>query len=40
MTDREQLHRQGYVLLRRAIPAEWLDDLRATFDAGVLPSNQ
>ncbi|WP_371356465.1 phytanoyl-CoA dioxygenase family protein [Pseudomonas chlororaphis] len=40
MTDREQLHRQGYVLLRRAIPAEWLDDLRATFEAGVLPSNQ
>ncbi|WP_324726671.1 phytanoyl-CoA dioxygenase family protein, partial [Pseudomonas chlororaphis] len=40
MTDREQLHRQGYVLLRRAIPAEWLDDLRATFDAGVLSSNQ
>ncbi|WP_016704527.1 phytanoyl-CoA dioxygenase family protein [Pseudomonas chlororaphis] len=40
MTDREQLHRQGYVLLRRAIPAEWLDDLRATFDADVLPSNQ
>ncbi|MBU4632103.1 phytanoyl-CoA dioxygenase family protein [Pseudomonas chlororaphis] len=40
MTDREQLHRQGYVLLRRAIPAEWLADLRATFEAGVLPSNQ
>ncbi|AZD85617.1 hypothetical protein C4K14_2793 [Pseudomonas chlororaphis subsp. aureofaciens] len=40
MTDREQLHRQGYVLLRRAIPAEWLDDLCATFDAGVLPSSQ
>ncbi|QLL15967.1 phytanoyl-CoA dioxygenase family protein [Pseudomonas chlororaphis] len=40
MTDREQLHRQGYVLLRRVIPAEWLDDLRATFDAGVTPSNQ
>ncbi|UUT23538.1 phytanoyl-CoA dioxygenase family protein [Pseudomonas sp. T8] len=40
MTDREQLHRQGYVLLRQAIPAEWLDDLRAAFDAGVLSSNQ
>lgn len=40
MTDCEQLHRQGYVLLRRAIPAEWLADLRATFEAGVLPSNQ
>src|SRR5450830_267108 len=40
MTDREQLHRDGYVLLRRAIPAEWLDDLRAVFDAGVKPSDQ
>lgn len=40
MTDREQLHREGYVLLRRAIPAEWLDDLRAAFDAGVMPSSQ
>ncbi|MBP5077771.1 phytanoyl-CoA dioxygenase family protein [Pseudomonas chlororaphis] len=40
MIDREQLHREGYVLLRRAIPAEWLDDLRAAFDAGVMPSSQ
>lgn len=40
MTDREQLHRDGYVLLRRAIPAEWLGDLRAAFDAGVKPSEQ
>ncbi len=40
MTDREQLHRDGYVLLRRAIPAEWLGGLRAAFDAGVKPSEQ
>jgi len=40
MTGREQLHRDGYALLRRAIPAEWLDDLRAVFDAGVRPSGQ
>lgn len=40
MTDREQLHRDGYALLRRAIPAEWLGDLRAVFDAGVKPSDQ
>lgn len=40
MTDREQLHREGYVLLRRAIPSEWLSDLRAVFDAGVKPSDQ
>lgn len=40
MVDREQLHRDGYVLLRRAIPVEWLDELRATFDAGVKPSHR
>ncbi|EJL02552.1 MULTISPECIES: phytanoyl-CoA dioxygenase family protein [Pseudomonas] len=40
MTGREQLHRDGYALLRGAIPAEWLDDLRAMFDAGVRPSDQ
>lgn len=40
MIDREQLHRDGYALLRGAIPAEWLDDLRAAFDAGVKPSDQ
>jgi len=27
MTDREQLHRDGFALLRRAIPAEWLGDI-------------
>lgn len=40
MVDHKQIHRDGYVLLRRAIPAEWLDELRATFDAGVKPSHQ
>jgi ectoine hydroxylase-related dioxygenase (phytanoyl-CoA dioxygenase family) len=40
MIAREQLHRDGYVLLREAIPAEWLDDLRAAFDAGAKPSEQ
>ncbi|MBT2295590.1 phytanoyl-CoA dioxygenase family protein [Pseudomonas fluorescens] len=40
MIDRQQLHRDGYALLRRAIPAEWLEDLRAVFDAGVRPSDQ
>jgi len=40
MTDREQLHQEGYVLLRQAIPAQWLDHLRAAFDAGVKPSEQ
>ncbi|MFN0139088.1 MAG: phytanoyl-CoA dioxygenase family protein [Pyrinomonadaceae bacterium] len=40
MIDREQLHRDGYAQLRGAIPADWLDHLRAAFDAGVRPSDQ
>ena len=40
MIDHEQLHRDGYALLRGAIPAQWLDDLRAAFDAGVKPSDR
>lgn len=38
--DRERLQRDGYVLLRRAIPADWLDALRDAFDAGVAPSDR
>lgn len=40
MIDPKQLHHDGYALLRGAIPAEWLEDLRAAFDAGVKPSSQ
>ena len=40
MIDREQIHRDGYALLRGAIPAEWLEDLRAAFDTGVKPSDR
>jgi ectoine hydroxylase-related dioxygenase (phytanoyl-CoA dioxygenase family) len=40
MIDREQLHRDGYALLRGAIPVEWLEQLRAAFDMGVKPSDQ
>lgn len=40
MTDRTQLHRDDYALLRRAIPLEWLDGLRAVFEAGVKPSGE
>jgi len=40
MPDHQQLHREGYALLRQAIPARWLDELRAVFDAGVKPSEQ
>jgi ectoine hydroxylase-related dioxygenase (phytanoyl-CoA dioxygenase family) len=37
---REQLLRDGCAMLRQAIPAEWLADLRTAFDAGVKPSDQ
>jgi len=40
MLDCEQLHRNGYAVLRQAIPAAWLDELRAAFDAGVTASDQ
>lgn len=40
LINHDQLHHDGYALLRRAIPADWLDDLRATFDAGVKPPDQ
>ena len=40
MIDREQLHRDGYALLRQAIPSEWLSDLCAAFDVGVKASEQ
>ncbi|MFZ2452514.1 MAG: phytanoyl-CoA dioxygenase family protein [Methylovulum miyakonense] len=40
MIDHKQLHQDGYALLHGAIPTEWLDDLRAAFDAGVMPSDQ
>jgi Phytanoyl-CoA dioxygenase (PhyH) len=36
----EQLHRDGYALLRNAVPAAWLDELRAAFDACATPSAQ
>jgi ectoine hydroxylase-related dioxygenase (phytanoyl-CoA dioxygenase family) len=40
MIDHAQLHRDGYALLRGAIPADWLDGLRDAFEAGVKPSDQ
>lgn len=36
----KQLHDDGYVLLRGAIPAPWLSQLRCAFDTGVKPSDQ
>lgn len=38
MSERRQIQLDGYALLRGAIPADWLDELRAAFDAGVRPS--
>lgn len=36
----EQLHREGYALLRGAIPTQWLSELRLAFDAGVKPRDE
>jgi hypothetical protein len=38
--DPEQLHRDGFVLLRGAIPEGWREELRAAFDAGVLANDR
>jgi hypothetical protein len=38
--DAQALHADGFVLLRGVIPADWLDALRAAFDAAVLPNDQ
>jgi hypothetical protein len=40
MIDREQPRRDGHALLRGAIPVDWLEELRAAFEAGVKPSDQ
>lgn len=40
MVDHAQLHRDGYALLRGAIPKPWLATLQSAFDAGVIPSAQ
>jgi hypothetical protein len=36
----DQLDAQGYLLLRNAVPADWIAPLRAAFDAGELPSDR
>lgn len=38
MFDHQRLHTDGYALLRQAIPLPMLEELRAAFDANVLPS--
>lgn len=39
-TNPEQLHLDGYTLLRGVIPTQWLSELRREFDAGAKPSDQ
>lgn len=40
MINHALLRREGYVLLRGAIPTTWLASLRTAFDAGVKPSHE
>jgi ectoine hydroxylase-related dioxygenase (phytanoyl-CoA dioxygenase family) len=40
MIDRTQLHRDGFALLRGAIPAGWIESLQDAFEAGVKASDQ
>lgn len=39
MFDHQRLHTDGYALLRRAIPFPMLEELRAAFDANIVPSD-
>lgn len=38
--DARRLDEQGYLLLRGAIPADWIGALRDAFEAGALPSEK
>jgi hypothetical protein len=38
--DAERLDRDGYLLLRGAVPAAWVEPLRAAFDAGELANDR
>jgi hypothetical protein len=38
--DARRLDGDGFLLLRGAIPAEWIEPLRTAFEAGELPSHQ
>lgn len=40
MIDHQQVRRDGYAILRGAIPSDWLEELRAAFDANVRPSGE
>jgi hypothetical protein len=38
--DAERLDREGFLLLRRAVPAAWIAPLRAAFEAGDRPNDK
>ncbi|MCP1625282.1 phytanoyl-CoA dioxygenase family protein [Pseudomonas nitroreducens] len=38
--DLQRLHAEGYTLLRQVIPLALLEELRAAFDANILPSDR
>lgn len=39
MCPHDSIHRDGFALLRLAVPADWLDGLRTAFDDNVQPSD-
>ena len=40
MANPEQIYRDGYTMLRGAIPSQWLGELQREFDAGVKANDQ
>jgi len=40
LANPEQIHRDGYTMLRGAIPSQWLGELQREFDAGVKANDQ
>ena len=38
--EAQSLGEEGYLVLRKAIPADWIEPLRAAFEAGVVPCEQ
>jgi len=40
VADAERLDRDGYLLMRGAVPAGWIEPLRAAFDAGELANDR
>jgi hypothetical protein len=40
LSDAERLDRDGYLLMRGAVPAAWIEPLQAAFDAGELANDR